>query len=87
MDSLSPHKNAKVRQPFASAGVKVPYLPPYSPELNPIEMRFSKLKSPLRKEKIRDIAKLQEFSQQSPNYFSATECDHYFTHAGYTLHF
>jgi transposase len=86
MDNLSPHKNAKVRKLFASAGVKVLYLPPYSPELNPIEMSFSKLKSMVRKEKIWDSAKVQEFLQQSLDPFSATECEHYFTQAGYTLH-
>jgi transposase len=86
MDNLSPHKNAKVRKLFASAGVQALYLPPYSPDFNPIEMSFSKLKALLRKEKLRDSTKLQEFLQQSPKHFSAAECEHYFTHAGYALH-
>jgi transposase len=86
MDNLSPHKNAKIRTLFSSAGVDVLYLPPYSPDFNPIEMSFSKLKSLLRKEKLRDSTKLQAFLRQSPKQFSAAECEHYFTHAGYTLH-
>jgi transposase len=86
MDNLSPHKSLKVRELFASAGVEVWYLPPYSPEFNPIEMSFAKLKALLRKEKLRDIAKLQQFLQQSPKFFSAAECKHYFAHAGYTLY-
>jgi transposase len=86
MDNLSPHKSTKVRELFASAGVEVRYLPPYSPEFNPIEMSFAKLKALLRKEKLRDIAKLQQFLRQSPKFFSAAECKHYFAHAGYTLY-
>jgi transposase len=86
MDNLSPHKSMKVQQLFAVAGVEVLYLPPYSPDLNPIEMSFSKLKALLRKEKLRDITKLQQFLQQSPQFFSAAECEHYFTHAGYIRH-
>jgi transposase len=75
-----------VREILASAGVEVLYLPPYSPDLNPIEMSFSKLKALLRKERLRDVGALQDFLVQSPSYFSQAECEHYFNHAGYTLH-
>ena len=58
MDNLSAHKGDDVEVLIGSAGAKVLYLPAYSPDLNPIELSFSKLKSVLRKRKIRDVGKL-----------------------------
>jgi hypothetical protein len=57
----------------------------YSPDLNPIEMSFSKLKSVLRKRKIRDIGKLKHFLKRSTKLFSKEECQNYIRHAGYCL--
>ncbi len=86
MDNLSSHKGLEVEALLASKGASVLYLPAYSPDLNPIELSFSKLKSVLRKRKIRDVGKLQRFLRRSPQLFSKTECRNYFRHAGYTVH-
>jgi transposase len=59
------------------------YLPPYSPDLNPIENSFVKGKSILRKAKIRDVDQLLAFLEQSPQYFTPKECKEYFKHCGY----
>ncbi|GHT41322.1 hypothetical protein FACS189443_2950 [Planctomycetales bacterium] len=59
------------------------YLPPYSPDLNPIENSFAKEKTLLRKAKIRDIDKLLVFLEQSPQYFTPEDCNGYFKHCGY----
>ena len=85
MDNLSAHKGEEVETLISSKGAKVLYLPAYSPDLNPIELSFSKLKSVLRKLKIRDVGKLQRFLQRSPKLFSHTECKNDFRHAGYTV--
>jgi transposase len=84
-DNLSPHKNAEARSLVEATGAMLLFLPPYSPDLNPIEMSFSKLKSVLRKEKIRDVGVLQEFLRQSASLFSQSECQNYWRHAGYCL--
>jgi transposase len=59
------------------------YLPPYSPDLNPIENSFAKGKSILRKAKIPDADKLLSFLEQSPKYFTPNDCKGYFKHCGY----
>jgi len=84
-DNLSPHKSAEARSLIEAAEAILLFLPPYSPDLNPIEMSFSKLKSVLRKEKIRDVGVLQEFLRQSAKLFSHLECENYLRHAGYCL--
>lgn len=85
MDNLSSHKGREVEMLLASKGASVLYLPAYSPDLNPIELSFSKLKSVLRKLKIREVDKLQRFLKRSPKLFSKTECKNYFRHEGYTV--
>ena len=62
------------------------YLPGYSPDLNPIELSFSKLKSVLRKLKIRDVPALQKFLLESGSLFDKKECNAYFKHHGYIVH-
>jgi transposase len=84
-DNLPAHKSLVARELIESRGATLLLLPPYSPDLNPIEMSFSKLKSVLRKEKIRDVGKLREFLSQSASLFSSVECENYFRHAGYCL--
>lgn len=69
--------------PKITATPNVLRLPAYSPDLNPIEISFSKLKSILRKAKIRDVGVLQEFLRQSPCLFTPSECGRYIQHAGY----
>lgn len=83
MDNLSAHKNDGVKKLVESVGASVLYLPPYSPDLNPIELSFSKLKSLLRKKKIRDVPTLQRFLLKSGELFSKQECRNYFKHNGY----
>ena len=86
MDNLSVHIDGRVKPLIESKGAKLLYLPAYSPDLNPIELSFSKLKSLLRKEKIRDVPTLQKFLRESGNLFTKKECQNYFKHYGYTTH-
>ncbi len=60
MDNLAAHKTAAVRERFAKAGVELRYLPPYSPDFNPIELMWSKVKTALRAAKARSHEDLQE---------------------------
>ena len=83
MDNLPAHKVAGVRSSIEAAGAQLLYLPPYSPDLNPIEMAFSKLKALLRKAAERSVADLWDRIGTSLDQFSSTECKNYFTHAGY----
>lgn len=82
-DNLPAHKSAVAKESIEAVGASLLPLPPYSPDLNPIEMSFSKLKSRLRKEQIREVGKLRDFLQQAGKLFSYTECHNYFRHAGY----
>ena len=82
-DNLPAHKSQIAKELIEAKGATLLPLPPYSPDLNPIEMSFSKLKSVLRKEKIRDVGILREFLKISPKLFSPNECKNYFKHAGY----
>ena len=69
IDNLAAHKGKDVEGLVASVGAKVLYRPAYSPDLNPIELSFSKLKSILRKLKIRDVGKLKRFLKSSPKLY------------------
>jgi len=84
MDNLSAHLDGRVKPLIESKGASVLYLPAYSPDLNPIELSFSKLKSVLRKEKIRDVPTLKMFLLESRHVFSKKEWNAYFKHYGYT---
>jgi transposase len=83
MDNLQSHKRARVAEAIAEAGCEVWYLPPYSPDLNPIELAFSKLKSLLRREENRTIAALEAFLGRALEAFSPEECQRYMKHCGY----
>ena len=83
MDNLSSHKVAGVEKAIQSVGAKVVYLPPYSPDFNPIENVFSKLKTMLRKLKLRTMEELWKKLGQLCDIFSPDECKNYFRHAGY----
>lgn len=83
MDNLSSHKGIEVRQIIEAAGAKLLYLPPYSPDLNPIEQAFSKLKAHLRKAAERSIPALWDRIGTILDTFSAVECQNFFRHAGY----
>jgi transposase len=83
MDSLPVHKVAGVRELIEAAGARLPYLPRYSPDLNPIEQAFSKLKAHLRKAAERTIPRLSRRIGALMAKFSSQEFDNYFRHKGY----
>lgn len=83
MDNLRTHKVAGVAAAIEVAGASVRYLPPYSPDLNPIENLYAKLKSDLRKGAARTVAALTKLVGQSLEAIAPRECAGYFRHAGY----
>ena len=83
MDNLPAHKVAGVRDILRKAGAQLYYLPPYSPDLNPIENAFSKFKAFLKKVAARTVDGLQQQIGKALDAFSETECENYFRHAGY----
>ena len=85
MDNLPAHKVKGVRQAIEKAGATLLYLPPYSPDFNPIEMAFSKLKAILRKAAARTITELWDVIGKAINQFKPTECKNYFAAEGYDL--
>ncbi len=84
MDNLSSHKVAGVRQAIEAAGATLLYLPPYSPDLNPIEQLFAKLKALLRKAAARTFEALIHAIAAALNAFTPGECANYFANAGYS---
>ena len=85
MDNLRTHKIDGVAAAIEAAGAKLRYLPAYSPDLNPIEMAFSKLKTALRKGATRTVKALTKLIGTLIKTFAAEECANYFRHAGYGL--
>lgn len=83
MDNLPAHKPAAVRQAIERAGATLRFLPPYSPDFNPIEMAFSKLKAILKKAACRTIDDLWETIGGAVDTFKPAECQNYFNAAGY----
>lgn len=83
MDNLSAHKVAGVRQAIEAKGAKIAYLPPYSPDLNPIEQLFAKLKHLLRKTKARTVDALWKAIGQLLDQFDPDECKNYLANSGY----
>ncbi len=84
MDNLSSHKRAGVKEAIESVGAQLAYLPPYSPDLNPIELAFSKLKTLLRKSAERTVERLWDRIGQLSDQYTPEECRNYFRHCGYT---
>lgn len=82
-DNLSSHKVAGVKEAIETAGAIIRYLPPYSPDLNPIEKLFSKLKAMLRKAARRTRQTLWDEIGRIIDTFSPVECQNYFNAAGY----
>jgi transposase len=82
-DNLLSHKVAGVREAIEVAGATLRYLPPYSPDLNPIEKLFSKLKTLLRKAAKRSVDALWNEIGQLLQRFSPEECTNYFQSSGY----
>ncbi|MBB4200073.1 hypothetical protein CCR94_04540 [Rhodoblastus sphagnicola] len=83
MDNLPAHKVAGVRVIIEKTGARLLYLPPYSPDLNPIEMMFAKLKALLRKAKERTVDELWRRIGVILADFSSLECSNFFRHDGY----
>ena len=83
MDNLPAHKAAGVREAIEAAGARLLYLPPYSPDFNPIENAFAKLKALLRARAERTIAALWDAVGPILDLFTPAECANYFRAAGY----
>ncbi len=83
MDNLAPHKKGAVGQAIRAAGAELRYLPPYSPDLNPIENAFAKLKAALRKAAARTLDDLEAAIRNALPTFLPDECANYFNAAGY----
>lgn len=83
MDNLPAHKRAQVRIALEAAGAQLMYLPPYSPDFNPIEMAFAKLKAALRKAAARSINALIAAIARTLTTFEPQECTNYLAAAGY----
>lgn len=85
MDNLSSHKRARTRELIESAGAELVFLPPYSPDLNPIEMVFSKVKQLLRSLACRTKDALWRAMQSVLDQITSTDAANCFRHCGYTL--
>jgi transposase len=83
MDNLGSHKGADVRRAIEAAGASLLYLPPYSPDFNPIEKAFSKLKALLRKAAERTVDGLWNKIGELLSDFTTSECANFFAAAGY----
>jgi len=86
MDNLTSHKVAGVVDPIIAAGAKVVYLPPYSPDFNPIEMMWSKVKAYLRKVKARTKDLLEKAIAEVLELVSSTDILGWFAKCGYSIH-
>lgn len=86
MDNLSSHKGTRIRELIESAGAEVLFLPPYSPDLNPIEMIFSKIKQLLRTLACRTRETLWRAMQSVLDQVTASDAINCFRHAGYATH-
>jgi len=85
VDNLSVHKVEGVREAIEAAGASLMFLPPYSPEFNPIEQAFAKLKALLRKAAARTITDLWAAIAEAIDAFTPAECINFFAKAGYDL--
>ncbi len=83
MDNLSSHKGPRVEELIKAAGAELRYLPPYSPNMNPIEKAYSKLKAHLRKIAERTVAGLLNALEVCADIFKPSECVNYFASCGY----
>ena len=83
MDNLSAHKVARIRQAVEARRAELVYLPPYSPDLNPIEQLFARLKALLRKAAARTVSTLWAAIGALLESFQPDECANYFRNSGY----
>src|ERR1700692_3232304 len=85
MDNLAAHKVAGVRQAIEACGAELRYLPPYSPDLNPIENAFAKLKAHVRKSAARTLDALEQAAANALPKFKPDQCANFFAHAATRL--
>ena len=83
IDNLGSHKAKRTRQAIRAVGAKLLFLPPYSPDLNPIEQVFAKLKTLLRKAEERTVEATWRRIGELLDHFTPTECANYIRNAGY----
>jgi transposase len=83
MDNLSSHKSLAIRKAIRAAGAKLFFLPPYSPDLNPIEQVFAKLKALLRRANARTMEAVQEAIATLLDGYTPQECANYLLNSGY----
>lgn len=83
MDNLSSHKRPAIRERIETAGATLCFLPPYSPDSNPIEKAFSRLKAMLRKASERTVSGLWDLIGKLVDTFQPMECTNYFSSCGY----
>lgn len=84
LDNLSSHKGPRVAELIRAAGAELVYLPPYSPDLNPIEMAFSKIKQSLRSLAARRVDEQWQAMQSVLDQITPGDASGYFRHCGYT---
>lgn len=85
MDNLGAHKDKRIIEAFQEAGIQIKYLPPYSPDKNPIEFAWSKIKSILRKIKARTREALDEALAWSMDQLTPSDLENWFKECGYQL--
>jgi transposase len=85
MDNLSAHTGETIRQLIEAKGARLEFLPPYSPDFNPIELCWSKVKTALREAKARTLDALVEAIAQALRSISFTDIQNWFAHCGYVL--
>jgi transposase len=83
MDNLGSHKAEAIRKIIRAAGATAVFLPPYSPDFNPIEQAFAKLKSDLRKQEARSVDAVLKTIGRLLDRFTPAECANYFANSGY----
>lgn len=85
LDNLAVHKQPDVRTAIEQAGASLRFLPPYSPDFNPIELAFAKLKAFLRAARPRNFEQVCDLIATALGLFSADECENYARHCGYRV--
>ena len=86
MDNLSAHRVTGVKEAIETVGAQLMYLPPYSPDLSPIELCWSKIKNHLRKKAARDDESLQVAICEAFKTVTQSDIENWFAHCGYCIH-
>lgn len=85
LDNLATHKVKAAAEAVEECGARMLFLPPYSPDFNPIEQVFSKIKNELRRRELRTIEALEDAFGESLDWFSHSQRQNYFANSGYSL--